>query len=180
MAMSRSLGWTLLTTRSPIEIVPEVMFSSPASMRKRVDLPHPEGPTRTTNSPSSIGIVTPCRTSKPPNDFLTSRICTEDIKSLPDFLNPPRTQVPQASFDWSASYQTFSAMSLDQSRKSSPLHRRDLRSERHDVNIGRNVNAAHAPLKNQACVRCGRNHEQAANRRREAQAPFPGMVQQPS
>ena len=27
--MSRSLGWTLLTTRSPIEIVPEVMFSSP-------------------------------------------------------------------------------------------------------------------------------------------------------
>src|SRR5579871_5180745 len=30
-AMSRSLGWMLLTTRSPIEIVPDVMFSSPAS-----------------------------------------------------------------------------------------------------------------------------------------------------
>src|SRR6185369_712924 len=80
MAMSRSLGCTLLTTRSPIEIVPEVMFSRPASMRSRVDLPHPEGPTRTTNSPSSIGIVTPCRTSKPPNDFRTSRIWTDDIQ----------------------------------------------------------------------------------------------------
>src|ERR1700740_775866 len=83
MAMSRSLGWTLLTTRSPMEMVPEVMFSRPASIRSRVDLPQPEGPTRTTNSPSSIGIVTPCRTSKLPNDFRTSRILTDDIKSLP-------------------------------------------------------------------------------------------------
>src|SRR6202011_2576996 len=76
IGMSRSLGWTLLTTLSPIEIVPEVMFSSPASIRNRVDLPQPEGPTRTTNAPSSIGIDTPCRTSKTPNDFRTSRICT--------------------------------------------------------------------------------------------------------
>src|SRR5271169_2615912 len=81
--MSRSLGCTLLTTRSPIEIVPEVMFSSPASIRSKVDLPQPEGPTSTTNSPSSIGIDTPCRTSKLPNDFRTSRICTDDIHSPP-------------------------------------------------------------------------------------------------
>src|SRR3954464_5537717 len=87
MAMSRSLGWTLLTTRSPIEIVPEVMFSRPASMRSRVDLPQPEGPTRTTNSPSSIGIDTPCRTSKLPNDLRTSRIWTDDIQHPP--LNDP-------------------------------------------------------------------------------------------
>src|SRR5438105_11827468 len=80
--MSRSLGWTLLTTRSPIEIVPEVMFSRPASIRSKVDLPQPEGPTRTTNSPSSIGIETPCKTSKLPNDFRTSRICTDDIGIL--------------------------------------------------------------------------------------------------
>src|SRR5262249_22244921 len=72
-------GWTLLTTRSPIEIVPEVMFSSPASIRNRVDLPQPDGPTRTTNSPSSIGTVTPCKTSKLPNDLRTSRILTDDI-----------------------------------------------------------------------------------------------------
>src|SRR5579871_4070220 len=87
MAISRSLGWTLLTTRSPIEIVPEVMFSRPASIRNRVDLPQPEGPTRTTKAPSSIGIVTPCKTSKPPKDFRTSRICTDDINFLPDKLS---------------------------------------------------------------------------------------------
>src|SRR5271170_2737064 len=81
--MSRSLGCTLLTTRSPIEIVPEVMFSSPASIRSRVDLPQPEGPTSTTNAPSSIGTLTPCRTSNPPNDFRTSRICTDAIHTLP-------------------------------------------------------------------------------------------------
>src|SRR6266436_5654173 len=80
--MSRSFGWTLLTTRSPIEMVPEVMFSRPASIRNKVDLPQPEGPTSTTNSPSSIGIDTPCKTSKLPNDFRTSRICTDDIGIL--------------------------------------------------------------------------------------------------
>src|SRR3954469_2555296 len=81
--MSRSFGWTLLTTRSPIEMVPEVMFSRPASIRNKVDLPQPEGPTSTTNSPSSIGIDTPCKTSKLPNDFRTSRICTDDIEFSP-------------------------------------------------------------------------------------------------
>src|SRR5690242_7315457 len=64
-------------------MVPEVMFSRPASMRSRVDLPQPEGPTSTTNSPSSIGTVTPCRTSKAPNDFRTSRILTDDIHFSP-------------------------------------------------------------------------------------------------
>src|SRR6201999_2907363 len=85
--MSRSLGWTLLTTRSPIEMVPEVMFSSPASILSKVDLPQPEGPTRTTNSPSSIGMVTPCRTSKLPNDLRTSRIWTDDIHFPPSITS---------------------------------------------------------------------------------------------
>src|SRR5258708_4198353 len=98
--MSRSLGWTLLTTRSPIEIVPEVMFSSPASIRSKVDLPQPEGPTRTTKAPSSIGIDTPCKTSKPPNDFRTSRICTDDIHSLLDLPEP------RGKFRRSSSYLT--------------------------------------------------------------------------
>ena len=44
MAMSRSLGGTLLTTREPMRISPPVMFSSPAIMRSRVDLPQPDGP----------------------------------------------------------------------------------------------------------------------------------------
>src|SRR3954452_21773755 len=84
MAMSRSFGCTLLTKRWPIEIVPEVMFSSPASIRSRVDLPQPDGPPSTTNAPSSIGTVTPCRTSKPPNDWRTPFICTDAIHVPPN------------------------------------------------------------------------------------------------
>src|SRR5690242_8828028 len=128
MAMSRSLGWMLLTTRSPIEIVPEVMFSRPASIRSKVDLPQPEGPTRTTNSPSSIGIVTPCRTSNPPNDFRTSRICTEDIYLPPNSLAVRGGwRAHGLVFCCTGSYQTFSAVSLDQSRKHVPCFGSDLR-----------------------------------------------------
>ena len=52
MAMSRSFGGRSFTTRSPIEIVPAVISSSPAMDRSAVDLPQPDGPTRTMNSPS--------------------------------------------------------------------------------------------------------------------------------
>ena len=50
--MSRSFGGRSLTTRSPIEMVPPVISSSPAMDRSAVDLPHPDGPTNTMNSPS--------------------------------------------------------------------------------------------------------------------------------
>src|SRR5271167_1004669 len=114
--MSRSLGCTLLTTRSPIEIVPEVMFSSPASIRSKVDLPQPEGPTSTTNAPSSIGTLTPCRTSNPPNDFRTSRICTDAIHTLPNQQTHDVTGLaPQPVFLLQGSYQNFLPLSLDQS-----------------------------------------------------------------
>jgi hypothetical protein len=52
--------------RSPIRITPEVMGSSPAIIRSSVDFPQPEGPTRVTNSPSAMPIVTPWITSKAP------------------------------------------------------------------------------------------------------------------
>ncbi len=52
--MSRSLGGRSLTTRSPIEMVPPVISSSPAIDRSAVDFPHPDGPTNTMNSPSVI------------------------------------------------------------------------------------------------------------------------------
>src|SRR5712671_4913576 len=81
--MSRSFGWTVLTTRPPIEIVPEVMFSSPAISRSKVDFPQPEGPTSTTNCPSSIGTLTPCRISASPNDLRTSRMSTDAMALLP-------------------------------------------------------------------------------------------------
>ena len=59
MAMSRSAGSSWFTTRSPILISPSVTVSSPATIRSRVDLPQPEGPTSTMNSPSAISMSTP-------------------------------------------------------------------------------------------------------------------------
>jgi hypothetical protein len=51
IAIPRSFGSSSLTTRPPIEIVPLVIFSRPATIRSVVDFPHPEGPTSTMNSP---------------------------------------------------------------------------------------------------------------------------------
>jgi hypothetical protein len=71
MAMSRSLGGTSLTTRLPMLMVPAEISSSPAIMRSSVDLPHPEGPTSTQNSPSLISTSTPWMTCVDPYTFLT-------------------------------------------------------------------------------------------------------------
>src|SRR5262249_17177909 len=60
--MSRSFGGTSLTTSPPIVMSPSVMSSSPALIRSVVDLPQPDGPTRTTNSCSPISRSMP-RTS---------------------------------------------------------------------------------------------------------------------
>ena len=53
IAMSRSFGGTDVTSRSPMWIVPSSTGSSPASIRSVVDLPQPDGPTSTRNSPSA-------------------------------------------------------------------------------------------------------------------------------
>ena len=54
MAMSRSFGSTSLTTLSPMRISPPEIVSRPAIIRSAVDLPQPDGPTSTRNSPSSM------------------------------------------------------------------------------------------------------------------------------
>ena len=64
--MSRSLGGRLFTTRPPIEMVPEVISSRPAMERSAVDLPQPEGPTSTMNSPSPISRVRSLTPLTPP------------------------------------------------------------------------------------------------------------------
>src|SRR6185437_12750753 len=74
--MSRSFGGTSLTTLPPIAMSPRVMFSSPAIIRSKVDLPQPEGPTRITNSPSAMSTETPCSTSVVPNALRTFAIVT--------------------------------------------------------------------------------------------------------
>ena len=63
MAMPRSAGASSLTTSPSNRISPEVRSSSPAITRSRVDLPQPEGPTKTTNSLFTISRLTPLITS---------------------------------------------------------------------------------------------------------------------
>jgi len=47
-----------VTSAPPIRTVPAVTSSRPAIIRRSVDLPQPDGPTRTTNSPSAISMLT--------------------------------------------------------------------------------------------------------------------------
>src|SRR5919109_4522541 len=70
MAMPRFAGGTALTSVSSILTLPEVASSSPAMTRSKVDFPQPEGPTKTTNSPSFTSRSMPFSTSTLPKDFL--------------------------------------------------------------------------------------------------------------
>src|SRR5215472_2857991 len=54
MAMSRSLGLSWFTIFPFIRMSPALMSSRPAIMFSAVDLPQPEGPTNTMNSPSAM------------------------------------------------------------------------------------------------------------------------------
>jgi hypothetical protein len=54
MATPRERDGTSLTSLPPISSSPCEMVSSPAIMRSVVDLPQPDGPTKTTNSRSAI------------------------------------------------------------------------------------------------------------------------------
>src|SRR5262245_46093641 len=86
--MSRSFGGTRLTTRSPMTISPLVISSSPAIMRRSVDLPQPDGPTSTQNSPSAIATSTPRMTCVDPNHFstllmVTAAICSARLSGTP-------------------------------------------------------------------------------------------------
>ena len=51
--MSLSFGWTSTTSRPSMRTEPASIGSSPANIRSAVDFPEPEGPTRTTRSPSA-------------------------------------------------------------------------------------------------------------------------------
>src|SRR5215470_12942002 len=74
--MSRSLGGTRLTTLPPIAISPSEISSSPAIIRNSVDLPQPDGPTSTQNSPSAIAMSTPRMTCVDPKCLCTARMLT--------------------------------------------------------------------------------------------------------
>jgi hypothetical protein len=78
--MSRSLESRSLTTRPSMSISPPLIGSRPASMRSRVDLPQPEGPTSTTNSPSAMSKLMPWMILTLPKFFSMPRKETEAMR----------------------------------------------------------------------------------------------------
>src|SRR5947207_2478861 len=87
--MSRSDSLRSLTTRSPILTVPAVTCSRPATIRSAVVLPHPDGPTSTSNSPSARARLR-SRTATVPSGYtlLTRSRNTSPIVWFPDEVHP--------------------------------------------------------------------------------------------
>src|ERR1700694_4688336 len=81
MAMSRSIGGNSLMTLSSIRIRPDVIDSSPATIRNVVVLPQPEGPTSTTNSLSRISRFTSLTACTSSYILFRFRITTRAIAS---------------------------------------------------------------------------------------------------
>jgi hypothetical protein len=67
MAMSRSRARLNVTSSPPSRMLPEVGNSSPATIRKVVVLPQPEGPRRQKKSPSSTVKLVSFTATKEPN-----------------------------------------------------------------------------------------------------------------
>src|SRR5918992_1219662 len=84
MAMSRSLGVTSLTTRSPIRTWPSVISSSPATIRRAVVLPQPDGPTSTIRLPSGTSRVRSSTATVPSSNTLVT--CSNTIPAMPSAL----------------------------------------------------------------------------------------------
>ena len=92
MAMPRSLGSSQVTLRPPIQIWPVSTSSRPAIALSSVDLPQPEGPSRTRSSPCSTSSDRPSNTRTAPKATVTSR--TETAPMAQPFTAPaamPRT-----------------------------------------------------------------------------------------
>ena len=65
--------------RSPIRISPSLRDSKPATILRVVVFPHPDGPTKTRNSPSAISTLTFFTASVLPNALLSLLRVTEAI-----------------------------------------------------------------------------------------------------
>src|ERR1700716_440375 len=123
MAMSRSLGSTSLTTRPPISIVPALGLSRPATMLSSVDLPQPDGPTSTVNSPLSMSRSIAFSTSRLAYRFDRARMLNAAMKtsSPTPSLHGPRGE---------ASQEIPSAEQIDEQRRQRrDQHRRTLVAE---------------------------------------------------
>src|SRR6185295_7028474 len=81
MATPLRAGAMSLTTFPPIEISPPDTSSNPAMRRSKVDLPHPEGPTKTTSSPSAISRLISSRITDVPKLLRTFESFSSLIQS---------------------------------------------------------------------------------------------------
>src|SRR5690242_20801518 len=79
------------TRRSSDLISPPLGSSNPATMRSVVVLPQPDGPTSTTNSPSSIARLTLFTAATAPNDLLklTSSMRAKSFSLEHDLVQRP-------------------------------------------------------------------------------------------
>ena len=118
MAMSRLRAATSLTTLPLIATVPLLIDSRPAIMRSSVDLPQPDGPTKTTNSPSSISRSTDLTAviEPPPNVLLNCLRPIDPICFRARFPGPDLAQSPRQFLDSafpSVNRLTFGNQSVD-------------------------------------------------------------------
>src|SRR5579862_8921697 len=80
MASPRPTGGRARTSLPSNKIAPSLGSSRPQMSRKSVDLPQPEGPTKTTNSPSSTVSVTSRSAVTSPKRFVTPFSSTRDMR----------------------------------------------------------------------------------------------------
>ena len=91
--MSRERGGSSVTSPPPIEIVPAVTSSRPAIIRSSVDLPQPDGPTRTRNSPLPIVSETSSTATTPPEKTLVTLSRTiSDTRRIVESIPHLRTE----------------------------------------------------------------------------------------
>src|SRR5215475_6715736 len=83
MERPRLAGGTLTTFVPSIRICPALTSSSPAMRRYSVVLPHPDGPTKTTNDPSAMSRSAPLMTSVDPNALRTPSSVMRPMIVLP-------------------------------------------------------------------------------------------------
>src|SRR5690606_20787449 len=77
--MRRCEGGRCVTSRSPIRMRPDVGVSSPAIMRRVVDLPQPDGPSSTVKLPAGAVKLTPRMAAASPYCLVRSSRMSVDI-----------------------------------------------------------------------------------------------------
>src|SRR5665213_2217409 len=86
MDRPRLAGGAVATSIPSIRMAPPLTSSSPAISRSSVDLPQPEGPTNTTNSPSLTARSMPGMISASPNFLRTLRRTISPIRRISGWL----------------------------------------------------------------------------------------------